>query len=249
MSLFLSIPLSLIKQWLLLAWHFSSPRRFVGSLFKVFKEPPVLAFRKPKSLKNMLVRDHITSRSAYNGQCQTCDSKRCMTCNAHINPYIHIQGNNSPYTAMPTARQKILATSWKVQFVAFNLSEKLNNNLVNAWIATEALGCPNSFNIRPTRVWNIYFGPIEVTVWPNTTGGDQEKEGVKRGYYFLTCKVAILTWHKKLKKYLSETKIVSFNKVFNSLSLCFVYLVLLYQRLFFLDVYIYILGSGCGRVV
>ena len=33
MSLFLSIPLSLIKQWLLLAWHFSSPRRFVGSLF------------------------------------------------------------------------------------------------------------------------------------------------------------------------------------------------------------------------
>ena len=31
MSFFLSIPLSLIKQWLLLAWHFSSPR--TGSLF------------------------------------------------------------------------------------------------------------------------------------------------------------------------------------------------------------------------
>ena len=57
---------------------------------------------------------------------------------------------------------------------------------------------------------------------------------------FLTCKVTILTWHKTLKKYLSETKIVSFNKVFNSLSLCFVYLVLLYQRLFSLDVHIYI---------
>jgi hypothetical protein len=39
---------------------------------------------------------------------------------------------NSSYTAMPTARQKILSTSWNVQFVAFNTSEKLNNNLVNA---------------------------------------------------------------------------------------------------------------------
>jgi hypothetical protein len=30
------------------------------------------------------------------------------------------------------ARQKILSTSWNVQFVVFNTSEKLNNNLVNA---------------------------------------------------------------------------------------------------------------------
>jgi hypothetical protein len=28
---------------------------------------------------------------------------------------------------------------------------------------------------RPTTVWNIYFGPIEQTVFPNTTGGDQQK--------------------------------------------------------------------------
>jgi hypothetical protein len=28
---------------------------------------------------------------------------------------------------------------------------------------------------RPTTVWNIYFGPIEQTVCPNTTGGDQQK--------------------------------------------------------------------------
>ena len=27
---------------------------------------------------------------------------------------------------------------------------------------------------RPTTVWNIYFGPIEQTVCPNTTGGDQQ---------------------------------------------------------------------------
>jgi hypothetical protein len=30
---------------------------------------------------------------------------------------------------LDTARQKILSTSWNVQFVAFNTSEKLSNNL------------------------------------------------------------------------------------------------------------------------
>jgi hypothetical protein len=45
----------------------------------------------------------------------------------------HIQEKNSSYTAMPTARhKKILSTSWNVQFVVFNTSEKLNNNLANA---------------------------------------------------------------------------------------------------------------------
>ena len=37
---------------------------------------------------------------------------------------------------------------------------------------------------RLTTVWNIYFGPIEQTVCPNTTGGDLQK--VKRGYYFFS---------------------------------------------------------------
>jgi hypothetical protein len=46
--------------------------------------------------------------------------------------FIQEKNKNSSYTAMPTARQKILSTSWNVQFVAFNTSEKLNNNLVNA---------------------------------------------------------------------------------------------------------------------
>jgi hypothetical protein len=49
-------------------------------LCKIFNEPPVLAFRKPKSLKDILVRADISPRSANNGQCQKCDSRRCMTC-------------------------------------------------------------------------------------------------------------------------------------------------------------------------
>ena len=38
------------------------------------------AFRKPKSLKDILVRADISPRSFYNGQCQKCNSRRCMTC-------------------------------------------------------------------------------------------------------------------------------------------------------------------------
>jgi hypothetical protein len=49
----------------------------------------------------------------------------------------------SSYTAMPTARQKILSISWNVQFVVFNTSKKLNNNLENARMATEAMQIAN----------------------------------------------------------------------------------------------------------
>ena len=49
-------------------------------LCKIFKEPHVLAFRKPKILKDILVRADISPRSAYNGQCPKYDSRRCMTC-------------------------------------------------------------------------------------------------------------------------------------------------------------------------
>jgi hypothetical protein len=32
---------------------------------------------------------------------------------------------------------------------------------------------PKLIQKRPTTLWNIYFGPIEQTVCPNTTGGDK----------------------------------------------------------------------------
>jgi peptide-methionine (R)-S-oxide reductase len=48
-------------------------------LCKIFKDPPVLAFRKPKSSKDILVRADISPRSACNGLCQKRDSRRCMT--------------------------------------------------------------------------------------------------------------------------------------------------------------------------
>jgi hypothetical protein len=39
-----------------------------------------------------------------------------------------------------------------VQFVVFNTSEKLNNNLVNAWMATEAMQIANL-----TRQWSTQY--------------------------------------------------------------------------------------------
>ena len=47
--------------------------------------------------------------------------------------------------------------------------------IVQPKIFLKAVRYPNSFNKRPTPVWNIYFGPNEQTVCPNTTGGDQQQ--------------------------------------------------------------------------
>ena len=48
----------------------------------IFPEPPILAFRKPKSLKDRLVRAELTSSSSSSptGSCKPCGNKRCMTC-------------------------------------------------------------------------------------------------------------------------------------------------------------------------
>jgi hypothetical protein len=60
------------------------------------------------------------------------DVWRVKTFNAHKNSAAHIQEQNSSYTAMPTARQKILFTSWNVQFRRCQLSPR---HLSNFWIS------------------------------------------------------------------------------------------------------------------
>jgi hypothetical protein len=47
--------------------------------------------------------------------------------------------------------------------------------IVQPKIFLKTVRYPNSFNKRPTTVWNIYFGQNEQTVCPNTTGGDQQQ--------------------------------------------------------------------------
>ena len=49
-------------------------------LIKLFPEPPVVAFRRPKSIKNTLVRAAVSRPSSMVDQCKPCGDKRCMCC-------------------------------------------------------------------------------------------------------------------------------------------------------------------------
>ena len=50
-------------------------------LSKVFPEPPVMAFRRPKSLRDQLVRAEVSSKKPHEvGQCRICGDGRCYTC-------------------------------------------------------------------------------------------------------------------------------------------------------------------------
>ena len=50
------------------------------TLVKLFPEPPVVAFRRPKSIKDTLVRAAVSRPSSTVGQCKPCGDKRCKCC-------------------------------------------------------------------------------------------------------------------------------------------------------------------------
>ena len=50
------------------------------TLAKLFPEPPVVAFRRPKSNKDTLVRAAVSRPSSTVGQCKPCGDKRCKCC-------------------------------------------------------------------------------------------------------------------------------------------------------------------------
>ena len=50
------------------------------TLAKLFPEPPVVAFRRPKSIKDTLVRAAVSRPSSTVGQCKQCGDKRCKCC-------------------------------------------------------------------------------------------------------------------------------------------------------------------------
>jgi hypothetical protein len=50
------------------------------TLAKLFPEPPVVAFWRPKSIKDTLVRGAISRPSSTVGQCKPCGDKRCKCC-------------------------------------------------------------------------------------------------------------------------------------------------------------------------
>jgi hypothetical protein len=50
------------------------------TLAKLFPEPPVVVFRRPKSIKDTLVRAAVSRPSSAVGQCKSCGDKRCKCC-------------------------------------------------------------------------------------------------------------------------------------------------------------------------
>ena len=46
----------------------------------MFPEPPVVAFRRPESIKDTLVRATVSRPSTTVGQCKSCGDKRCKCC-------------------------------------------------------------------------------------------------------------------------------------------------------------------------
>ena len=50
------------------------------TLAKLFPEPTVVAFRRPKGIKDRLVRDGVSRPSFTVGQCKPCGDKRCKCC-------------------------------------------------------------------------------------------------------------------------------------------------------------------------
>jgi hypothetical protein len=54
--------------------------KYTQNCAKSSKNHPSWLSGNPEVWKICLVRADISLRSAYNGQCQKCDSRRCMTC-------------------------------------------------------------------------------------------------------------------------------------------------------------------------
>ena len=50
------------------------------TLAKLFPEPPVVAFRRPKSIKDTLVRAAVSRPSSTVGQCKPCGDRRSKCC-------------------------------------------------------------------------------------------------------------------------------------------------------------------------
>jgi hypothetical protein len=89
----------------------------------------------PNSLRDILVRADISPRSAYDSQCQKCDSRRSMTCKiiqcTHKFSSTHTGEEFIIYCNANCKTENIIYLL-ECAICAFTTSEKLNSNLVKA---------------------------------------------------------------------------------------------------------------------
>jgi hypothetical protein len=60
-----------------------SPQEY-SKLSKIFPQPPMVAFKQPNSLRNLLVRAKISKPNTTIGKSHSCGDKRCKCCIKHV---------------------------------------------------------------------------------------------------------------------------------------------------------------------
>jgi hypothetical protein len=88
------------------------------TLAKLFLEPPIVAFRQPKSIKDTLVRAAVSKPSSTVSQCKPCGDKRCKCClqlqHTHKCSIARRQERSIRYFAMSIAKHLVWFTSLTV---------------------------------------------------------------------------------------------------------------------------------------
>ena len=98
-----------------------------SKLSKVLPEPPMIAFKQPNSLRNLLVRAEISKPNTIMGKIHSCGDKRCKrNCIPVRSPE-----NSTQYVVLLIARVQMLFTFLSVLFVASNTLADLSSTSIN----------------------------------------------------------------------------------------------------------------------
>ena len=106
-----------------------------SKLSKVFPELPMVAFKQPNSLSDLLVRAEMLSPNTTIGKSHSCGDKRCKCCKhmQHSSPYTSkVTGKQYKYFTLLIARVQMLFTFLSVPFVASNTLASLSSPSTHA---------------------------------------------------------------------------------------------------------------------
>jgi hypothetical protein len=112
-------------------------RRKNSKLSKIFPEPPMVAFKQPNNLRNLLVQAEMLKPNTTIGKSHSCGDKRCKCCkNTRHRIPVRSPENSTTYCVLLIARVQLLFTFLSVPFVASNTLASLSNPSTNAWMDT-----------------------------------------------------------------------------------------------------------------
>ena len=105
-----------------------------------FPAPPMVAFKRPNSVRNLLVRAEMSKPSTTIGKSHSCGHNHCKCCRhmQHSSP-VKSPENSTTYVVLLITRVQILFTFLSVQFVASNTLTSLSSPSTNTWMGTEVI--------------------------------------------------------------------------------------------------------------